>query len=359
MSKEDILSKENEEIVSDALIKNVYEGSIRVGEKEINRLSSQITFKDQSEHTKVRLGIGRYSYKVPPGVYAIGTPEKGSAMFVTCNYKLTVDIVREALEGYDCFLLVLDTKGINVWCAAGKGTFSSRELIYQLHKHQVKKELGVRKVYLPQLGASTMEPHLVRKYTGISVIYGPVSASDLPKFIDKGFECTKEMRLVSFSLKDRMLLAPLEMLLYFKFVLFTILIAAMLEGVGVLQGASFDWGAVVNGTLIGFIGLLVSTILFPMLLPYLPFRMFSYKGYLLGGLLLIEGLVRSLLSWGILNGVFVIWLLLMMGYITFSFTGSTTFTAQSGVEIEAVRFKRHAIVGLVISFLLLLVEVIA
>lgn len=352
------MTKENEDIVSDLLIKNAYDGSILVGGKEIKRLSSQITSKDEWEHVKVRLGVNRYSYKVPSGVYAIGTPEKGSPMFVTCNYKLTVDIVRKALDGYNCFLLVLDTKGINVWCAAGKGTFSSRELIYQLHKHQVKKELGARKVYLPQLGASTMEPHLVRKYTGISVHYGPVSAMDLPKFIDCDFQCTKEMRIVSFTLKDRMLLAPLETILYFKFVLFTVFIAVILEGVSVLQGANFDWGAVVNGTLIGFIGLLMATVLFPMLLPYLPFRMFSYKGYLLGGILVIEGLARSLLNWGLLNGVFIIWLLLMLGYITFSFTGSTTFTAQSGVEIEAVRFKRHAVLGLVVSILLLLLEVI-
>ena len=39
---------------------------------------------------------------------------------------MTVDLVRGDLAGVDAWLLVLETYGVNVWCAAGKGTFSHR-----------------------------------------------------------------------------------------------------------------------------------------------------------------------------------------------------------------------------------------
>ena len=49
-------------------------------------------------------------------------------MLVTANYKLSFDSLRFALATIDAWLLVTDTRGINVWCAAGKGTFSASEV---------------------------------------------------------------------------------------------------------------------------------------------------------------------------------------------------------------------------------------
>ena len=69
----------------------------------------------------VRLGIGRDRYTVEPGLYAMGDPGPDSPVLATANYKLTFDHLRRAIRGRDAWILVLDTKGINVWCAAGKG----------------------------------------------------------------------------------------------------------------------------------------------------------------------------------------------------------------------------------------------
>jgi hypothetical protein len=77
----------------------------------------------------VRCGIRRYKYKVSPGLYAIGDPDEDSEVLVTANFKLTFDVLRKELDGINAWMLVLDTKGINVWCAAGKGTFSTQELV--------------------------------------------------------------------------------------------------------------------------------------------------------------------------------------------------------------------------------------
>ena len=67
----------------------------------------------------VRWSIGRNNYKIEPGIYALGSPDKNSEVLVTANYKLSFDTLRKNLTGLNVWILVLDTKGINVWCAAG------------------------------------------------------------------------------------------------------------------------------------------------------------------------------------------------------------------------------------------------
>ena len=54
------------------------------------------------------------NYKVDPGLYALGNPAQSAPVLVTANYKLTFDRFRQALPGMDAWILVLDTKGINV-----------------------------------------------------------------------------------------------------------------------------------------------------------------------------------------------------------------------------------------------------
>ena len=70
-----------------------------------------------------RIGIIRRNYKIAPGLYAAGSPGPRSPVLVTANYKLSFDALRFCLGGVDAWLLVVDTRGINVWCAAGKGSF--------------------------------------------------------------------------------------------------------------------------------------------------------------------------------------------------------------------------------------------
>ena len=81
---------------------------------------------------KARWGIGRMSYLVPPGLYAVGDPTPSDPVLVTANYKMSYDLVRRELAGRNAWLLVLETYGINVWCAAGKGTFGTEELVARI-----------------------------------------------------------------------------------------------------------------------------------------------------------------------------------------------------------------------------------
>ena len=81
-----------------------------------------------------RIGIIRRDYKVAPGFYAAGSPGPQSPVLVTANYKLSFDALRHQLLGIDAWLLVIDTRGINVWCAAGKGSFSTDEVIQSVRR---------------------------------------------------------------------------------------------------------------------------------------------------------------------------------------------------------------------------------
>ena len=53
-------------------------------------------------------------HRVKPGIYRIGNPTEESPVFASANYTLSFDALRGSLAGIDGFILVLDTKGINV-----------------------------------------------------------------------------------------------------------------------------------------------------------------------------------------------------------------------------------------------------
>ena len=58
-------------------------------------------------------------YSVEPGLYALGQPDDSSPVLVTANYKMSFDWLQQALPNRNAWIPVGDTKGINVWCAAG------------------------------------------------------------------------------------------------------------------------------------------------------------------------------------------------------------------------------------------------
>ena len=91
----------------------------------MNKVTSTLTFANYWDHFVTRWGINRMAHRVEPGLYALGNPTRDSSVFVTANYTLSFDALRAALDGRDVYILVLDTQGINVWCAAGKGTFGT------------------------------------------------------------------------------------------------------------------------------------------------------------------------------------------------------------------------------------------
>jgi hypothetical protein len=334
ITREEILNKDNEEIIPYKKISHLINGWIDHGDIKIPKISGELTIKDKLGNVGVRLGIKRDNHKIPTGLYALGNPDKKSPLIATCNYKLTFYILRKDMEDMNAWILVLDTNGVNVWCASGKGTFSSRELMYQMNKWKVKEITGINKVILPQLGATSMEPHLVKKIMNIDIIYGPVRSSDFKKFVSEG-KASNEMRKVNFKLKDRIVLTTVEIVQNIEFWIGAFIICALFTITG---SEVFGFYKVFIMAMPTLIGLFMATIVFHVFLPILPGKYFSLKGLLLGLLPAAMVLLKPEMfylkkEYAFLVG-YAILILVMTSWITFKFTGSTTYTSMSGVEIE-------------------------
>ncbi len=296
-------------------------------QSHIQPTTSTITWANRWDHFLARWSVDRSGHRVEPGLYALGNPTSDSPVFVTANYTLSFDALRSALAGVDGYVMALDTQGINVWCAAGKGTFGTDELVHRADATALRDVVSHRRLILPQLGAPGVAAHEVKKRSGFRVEYGPVWAADLPEYL-KTHRATPEMRRVRFGLRDRLVLIPVELV----HVLLPTLIAAV-----VVFFISGLWAslAVVAAVLAG-------TVLFPILLPWLPTRDFSSKGFILGGAVALPFALAALLSspdaaWWLRIGVALTLLLPLpplTAYLTLNFTGSTTFTSRSGVRRE-------------------------
>jgi hypothetical protein len=321
----------------------------------IKSTSSTITLADRWIHILCRWGIKRNTHRIEPGLYSLGDPNQDSPVFVTANYQLSFDAVRSALKEMDCFILVLDTRGINVWCAAGKGTFGTDELLYQIEVNSLHNIVNHRKLILPQLGATGVAAHDVKHRSGFRVEYGPVRAVDLPQFL-KTHKATPEMRRVRFTFKDRLILVPVEVV---GILIPMLIISISLYLLGGILSALAAIAAFVAGS-----------VLFPILLPWLPTPNFSTKGFILGGVVILPfALIYLFEGSGILNwkgiGLALASLLTfpaITAFIALNFTGATTFTSKSSVRGEIFRYIPKMAwvfgIGLVISLMINLIQIL-
>jgi hypothetical protein len=297
---------------------------------EIRTTDSTITFANRLDHFLARWGWKRESHRVEPGLYRLGNPTPDSPVFASANYTLSFDALRSALAGFDAYILVLDTKGINVWCAAGKGTFGSEELVRWIGCSGLPGIVRHRKIIVPQLGAPGISwPEVMRK-SKFLVEYGPVRARDLPDYL-RTHTTTPAMRRVEFPIRDRIVLAPVE------------LVHVALPAVIVTAGLWFLAGPV--AALAAVSAVLTATVLFPALLPYIPTKDFSTKGLLLGLLIAIPfavsfGTNPALPAWANAAGTATALLIIpaVVAYSALNFTGCTTFTSRTGVKKEIFRY---------------------
>ncbi len=290
----------------------------------VRSVTNKITWANRWDHFLARCGVNRSGHRVEPGLYTLGHPTPESPVFVTANYTLSFDALRSALAGIDGYILVLDTQGINVWCAAGKGTFGTDELVRRIAAVHLSEVVSHRNLILPQLGAAGVSAH---ERSGFNVEYGPVRATDLPQYL-KNHQATEEMRRVHFTLVDRLVLIPVEVVHLF---------VPMLLAAGVLYALS---GPLAAGSALAVI--LAGVVLFPILLPWLPTREFSSKGFILGGIVALPFALMVLRGnaavplWSRLNAALAYLLALppVTAFLALNFTGSTPITSRSGVKRE-------------------------
>jgi len=300
------------------------------------KIDSAWSRKDSLGAIRVRFSLGRNSYKVEPGLYKLGNPGKDSEVLVSANYKLSFDVLRRSLEGIDAWILVLQTYGINVWCAAGKGTFGTDELIRQINEANLHLYVSHKRIIVPQLGAPGVSGPKVKESTGYQVKFGPVRAEDIKAYISAGLKKNPEMRSVNFGLRDRFILAPVEVVNSLKYLLYAILIVAGISGI-TAEGYSLAalWREGLTSVLYLVLAYVSGAFLTPVFLPYLPFRHFGGKGLVAG--FLSFGLV-FLLSYSAHSTLYFMGWIMISGaissYLAMNFTGSSTFTSLSGVRKE-------------------------
>ena len=307
----------------------------------VPRVSTTLRFADRLGACKARWAIGRMHYAIAPGLYAVGSPTPETQVFVSANYKMSFDRLRSQLDGRDGWIMVLDTKGINVWCAAGKGTFGTDEIVSSIEAVRLGEVVSHRRLVLPQLGAPGVSAHEVKRRTGFRALYGPVRVEDLPAFLDAGMKATPEMRRVGFPLRSRMAVVPVELVLSAKYALFIAACFVLVSGLG-RDGysAARVKAAGLSSAALFLVGWLAGGALVPALLPWLPGRSFSAKGAWTG---LAAVLAIGAYAWASPNIVAGDWLsvaawLLMIpavaSFLGMNFTGASTYTSLSGVQRE-------------------------
>jgi NAD-dependent dihydropyrimidine dehydrogenase PreA subunit len=141
------------------------------------------------------------------GLIEVGQPDRGSPVLLTCSYALTVGRVVRALRGQDCYLLVANSRGVNVWCAAAGGLLTHHDVVSALKTSGVQACVDHRTVILPQLAAAGVEAREVWERAGWRVVWGPADAAALPAFLARDKQATPEMRQVAFGLRDRLEMA--------------------------------------------------------------------------------------------------------------------------------------------------------
>jgi len=180
------------------------------------QLQHRVTFKT------IALDVWSFFTRIIPpypkfstGLYRIGQPGRKSPVLVTGNYELTVRRLMRHLDGrLDCWLVVANSRGINVWCGAGGGHFTSEDVIAALKTSGITEVVDHHALILPQLCANGVDGWRIRQETGWGVHWGPARAQDIPAYLAAGRKKTEVMRHVQFPLKDRLEMTTVMVLMY-------------------------------------------------------------------------------------------------------------------------------------------------
>lgn len=175
------------------------------------------------------------------GLVRIGTPGRGSPVLLTGNFLLTVERVKRAFEGLDAYLLVANSRGVNVWCAATGGHLTHHDVISVLKTSGIDQLVDHHQVILPQLAATGIDGKAIFQKTGWTVIWGPVRAADVPEFLEDGLDKSQKMRTVDFPWLARIEMAvawafPMSILALVASIFWP---ASLLPLLGIVWGLSF------------------------------------------------------------------------------------------------------------------------
>lgn len=151
----------------------------------------------------------------PVGLIAFGKPTERSPVFVSGNWFYVVRRLRKKLAGRNCYLLVADSAGINVWCASGVGDFNEHKIADAVNSSGLKELVSHRTLILPQLCAVGVDKEALKAECSFGAKWGPADLEDLDKFFENSFRVTDEMRLVHWSRRENVYIAIGKLVAYY------------------------------------------------------------------------------------------------------------------------------------------------
>jgi hypothetical protein len=255
-------------------------------------------------------------------------------VLVTANFLLTFTTVRKHLRGLDCYLLVIDSRGINVWCAAGKGNFSAEEICNSLRATCVGDLVEKRKLILPKLAANGVRFRDIKRLAGWDAVFGPVYSRDLPEYLRGGCVLTEGMKRVRFNLADRLWVAtPFALFVAFGFMVPLLILPSLYS------------------RMIPLIGL-AAGVLFPAAFNILPTDRFFKKAIVLGAVGSIV-LLPFLLSAGAPIRDIIMWTLTIIGitlFVAMDFSGMSPVSNYSKIKEEY--YVAAPLIGIILASVL-------
>jgi hypothetical protein len=287
---------------------------------------------------------------IEPGLYFTGAaPDPSSPVLVSCNYHLSVFLLWRSLRGHNVRVLVIDTRGINVWCSAGKGRFDAAEILRGVDRcgRAGLTVGGHLRLVLPKLSLSGVRLDVLRA-AGVQPVIGPIYRHDLPRFLDEGACRDRRDDKYRFNLRDRLFILVPSVV---QFSLYMTIPTLLLWGWNHWFPSFPAWTPMACG-----LGLSVPYVL---LFPWLPSRQFALKGLATAGIALaaLSGwwLLRG--SWDTWNFVFSATLMTSLGlWFGLYFTGNSGVSNYSLVKREIVRWLPVAALGLAGALLLAVVK---
>ena len=257
-------------------------------------------------------------FTIKPGLYHIGQLDEKAPLLVTANNYLTVFLLVRRLRNRRVRLLITDTKGINVWCSAGEGHFSAKEIIEKATKCGLLTGKGKVRMILPKFSLAGISLEQLRKH-GINPIIGPLYAKDVPSFLGHDRLENQIDDRVHFGLQSRAFTALPAAVQFFYYSL----------GVYVISLGHVSPDIIWIATGLAFI--------YPLLFPLLPGKLFSVKGL---SLALVASIISVFIQYGGVEEklLLVVFIFATSIFIALSYTGNSAVSNYTSVRRETARF---------------------
>lgn len=273
----------------------------------------------------------KHTYAIEPGLYYVGERyDRNAPLLVTSNYHLTVFTLLRHVGSLNVRLLIVDTDGINVWCAAGKGKLSNAAIEEELAHYERGLLTGEPwlTLVLPKLAFAGVDIRGLREEK-IRPLIGPVYAKDLPAYLSQKKLTSQTDDHVVFGFLSRLFTWLPGFLQAMGYTLAPVLVLVVAQG---------GWVSDAPLVLLGVSA--VTATLYPLLFPFIPGRRFAVKGLWLAALLGLG--LAGLYGVGMLEtSVFVPTLLFTIAsgmFFGLAYTGNSAVSNYSRIRAETASF---------------------